>query len=504
MLRRRFLQVLSTGTLTTLTTLAIGTALSLTARRAFAASLPADITGFTALDLSAAIHSGEVSCSEVMQAYLERIHRVNPIYNAIVGLVDDEQLLQQAREKDRELARGLSQGWMHGMPHAVKDLTAVRGLIHTSGSPLFADRIAGQDSSFVARLRANGALFIGKTNSPEFGLGSQTYNPVFGSTGSACNPQLTAGGSSGGAAAGLGTQMLPVADGSDMMGSLRNPGAYNNVIGFRPSAGTMNDTSPTSIPLSTSGPMGRNVADTIALHNTMAPRPIDGPFNALDLTGLRIGWLGDLDGYLAMESGVQSLCESNLNRLENLGAEVTTVQPRFDFEELWFCWTTLRHSGRMSMLSYYEDSETRALLKPELIWEIEQGLSFTPVDIERAEAIRERWIAELTRLYQAFDFLVLPSAQVFPYARKVHWPLYIGERRMDTYHRWMEVVILGSLGGLPVINVPVGFDASQRPMGMQVMGARGDDKRVLEFGLAYEAVTDHLGQHLGRVQSVSV
>ena len=139
-------------------------------------------------------------------------------------------------------------------------------------------------------------------------------------------------------------------------------------------------------------------------------------------------------------------------------------------------------------------------MKPELIWEIEQGLSFTPADIERAESIRERWHAVLARLFADYDFLVLPSAQVFPYARTVHWPLYIGDRRMDTYHRWMEVVILGSLGGLPVINVPVGFDASQRPMGMQVMGPRGADKRVLEFGLAYEGVTDYLGQHLDRVQ----
>lgn len=494
--RRQFLQALSLSPWLGATTL------SLAARQAFAANLPADITAFSALDLSAAIHNGEVSCVEVMQAYVQRIHHVNPVYNAIVGLVEDDELLQQARQADQELARGNSRGWMHGMPHAVKDLTAVRGLIHTSGSPLYADRIAERDSGFVARLRANGAIFIGKTNSPEFGLGSQTYNPVFGSTGSACNPLLTSGGSSGGAASGLGTQMLPVADGSDMMGSLRNPGAYNNVIGFRPSAGSMNDTPSDTIPLSTSGPMGRNTADTIALYNTMAPRPFNAALQALDFSDLRIAWLGDLDGYLAMESGVQSLCENNLRRLQGLGANVTPVQPQFDFEELWFCWTTLRHSGRLSMRSFYEDPETRVLLKPELIWEIEQGLSFTPEDIERAEAIRQRWHAELRRLYSDYDFLVLPSAQVFPYGREVHWPLYIGERKMDTYHRWMEVVILGSLGGLPVINVPVGFDDSLRPMGMQVMGPRGADRLVLEFGLAYEAVTEYLGQHLARVQSV--
>lgn len=470
-----------------------------TALRSFAASLPAEITDLSALQLSTAIHSGQLSCVEVMQAYLDRIQRFNPVYNALVGLVDPAQLLAQAEQADSELARGNSRGWMHGMPHAVKDLAAVRGLSHTSGSPMFAERIADSDSGFVARLRASGALFIGKTNSPEFGLGSQTYNPVYGATGSACNPALTAGGSSGGAASGLGTHMLPVADGSDMMGSLRNPGAFNNVIGFRPTAGSMNDRPSESIPLSTSGPMGRNTADTIELLNTMAPRPIAGPFNPLDLRDRRIAWLGNLEEYLAMEAGIVPLCENNLRILENAGAGVEPVLPDFDFAELWFCWTTLRHSGRVSMLDYYEDPRTRELLKPELIWEIEQGLSLTAADIERAEAIRQRWYAELDRLFAGYDFLTLPTAQVFPYDKDLTWPRSIGDQSMDTYHRWMEIVILGSLGGLPVINVPVGFDASGRPMGMQVMGRRGSDKTVLEFGLAYENLTDHLGQQLDRL-----
>ncbi|GAB5498330.1 MAG: amidase [Pseudohongiellaceae bacterium] len=477
-------------------------ALPLSARRAFAADLPSDITAFTARDLSTAIHNGAVSCVEVMQAYLARIDQVNPIYNAIVGRVANDDLLRQARAADQELARDNSRGWMHGMPHAVKDLASVRGLVYTSGSPMFADRIATEDSSFVARLRDNGAIFIGKTNSPEFGLGSQTYNAVFGPTGSACNPALTAGGSSGGAASGLGTQMLPVADGSDMMGSLRNPGAFNNVIGFRPTAGLMNDTPPDSIPLSTGGPMGRNTADTIALLNIMAPRPLAGEFAALDMAGLDIAWLGDIDGYLAMESGILPLCERNLRTIESQGASVTATLPQFDMDELWFCWTTLRHAGRARMMDYYENPETRALLKPELVWEIEQSMTFTAQDIARAEAIRTRWLAELERLFGDYDFLTIPTAQVFPYSKQAHWPRFIGARPMDTYHRWMEVVILGSLGGLPVINVPVGFDASGRPMGMQVMGRRGDDRRVLEFGLAYEAQTDYLGQHLERIQTV--
>ena len=184
-----------------------------------ASELPADITELTASKLSAAIRDRQVSCLEVMQAYLQRIERYNPVYNAIVNLADQDGLLGQARRADAALDKGEYWGWMHGMPHAVKDLANVEGMITTSGSRLYANRVATADSSLVASVRAQGAIFIGKTNTPEFGLGSQTYNAVFGATGSACNPALTAGGSSGGAACGLGTHMLPVADGSDMMGS---------------------------------------------------------------------------------------------------------------------------------------------------------------------------------------------------------------------------------------------------------------------------------------------
>ena len=465
---------------------------TIVSRELFAATLPSNLTDLGARELSEAIASKQVSCVEVMQAYLQHIHRYNPVYNAIVGLVEDDRLLEQARDADQALARGEYRGWMHGLPHAVKDLTPVAGLRYTSGSPLFADRIADTDGSFVPRLRNAGAIFIGKTNSPEFGLGSQTYNPVFGPTASAYDPDLTAGGSSGGAASGLGTHMLPVADGSDMMGSLRNPAAFNNVIGFRPSADLMRDTRPTTRPLSTSGPMGRNTADTIQLLQTMAPRQIPGQFSPLDLDGLRIGWLGNLDGYLAMESGILALCDNSLRILGSAGSEVVPTSPRFVLTDLWECWTILRHSGRSSYRPYYDDPESRAVLKPELIWEIEQSMLLTEQDVDRANRIRADWNQELERLFGQFDFLAIPTAQVFPYSKHVPWPQYIGDRKMDTYHRWMEVVIPGSLGGLPAINVPVGFDANGRPMGMQIMGRYGDDKRVLEFGLAYEQITDHL------------
>ncbi|MEX0738759.1 MAG: amidase [Pseudohongiella sp.] len=451
--------------------------------------MPADITAMSATELSSAISARHVSCAEVMQAYLARIRRYNPVYNAIVGEVDDSELLQQARSADLALSRGEYRGWMHGMPHAVKDLAAVRGLIHTSASPMYADRVAEQDSPMVARLRGSGAIFVGKTNSPEFGLGSQTYNPVFGATGSAYDPDLTAGGSSGGAASALGTQMVPVADGSDMMGSVRNPGAFNNVIGFRPSASQSDG----ERSLSASGPMGRNTEDTIQLLHTMTGVE-RGAYARLELPDLRIGWLGDLQHYLAVEPGILGLCEANLEVLEEEGVIVTHATLPMDPALLWLSWTTLRHASRQRMEAFYHDPATHQLLKPELIWEIEQGLGLTNEDMQVADVLREELYKAVAGLFERYDFLVLPSSQVFPFDKNIHWPAQINGQQMDTYHRWMEVVVLASLAGLPVVNVPAGFDADGRPMGMQVIGPYGADKRVLEFALAYEALVPYLEQ----------
>lgn len=480
-------------------------AVSGAARRAFAAALPVDITEFSASELSAAIAGRDVGCVEVMQAYLERIHRYNPVYNAIIGMVADDELLAQAETADAELARGEYRGWLHGMPHAVKDLTPAAGLLYSQGSPLFRDRIAEEDGAVAASIRGQGAILIGKTNVPEFGLGSQSYNPVWGATGCAYNPELTSGGSSGGAACGLATHLLPAADGSDMMGSLRNPGAFNNVIGFRPSSGLVSGDDPFSRVLSTSGPMGRNTADTIRLLHTLAPTPGPeqpailqqalsgaGDYTPLEPGDLRIGWLGSYEGYLAMEPGVMDLCESNLAMLESSGAIVEPVMPRFDMAELFQCWLDLRNQGRIGMREYYENSDLRPLLKPELVWEIEQSYQLDANDIYQANATRRRWYAEINRLFESYDFLVLPTAQVFPFPKTSPWPDEINGRTMDTYHRWMEVVIGGSLAGIPVANVPAGFDTGGRPMGMQIMGPFARDRDVLEFALMWEQLTDHL------------
>jgi len=506
MKRREFLKSSVQGSL------ALSASMLLPARL-LASELPADITELSASKLSAAIRDRQVSCVEVMQAYLTRIERYNPVYNAIVNLAEADGLLDQARRADVALERGEYWGWMHGMPHAVKDLAHVEGMITTSGSRVYADRVATSDSALAADIRAQGAIFIGKTNTPEFGVGSQTYNEVFGATGSAWNPALTAGGSSGGAACSLGTHMLPVADGSDLMGSLRNPGAFNNVIGFRPSVGRLGGGDPINRSLATAGPMGRNTEDTIRLLLSIAG-PLSGQPNAisdtlpeaaqfspLNLRDLKIGWMGDFDGHLAMEAGVLDVCEASLKLVETAGARVEPCMPDFEMEELWRTWVDLRNFGRSSALPLYNNPTQRALLKPEYIWEIERSLELTAEQIFAANRARSRWNQEVFRLLEGFDFLVLPTAQVFPFSKEIHWPTEIAGRKMDTYHRWMEVVIGGSLSGNPVVNVPAGFDEQGRPMGMQIMGRFGEDKKVLEFALAYEQVTNFLQQRPNLVAS---
>ena len=471
--------------------------------------LPSDITALGASELSAAIRQRHVSCSEVMEAYLKRIRTYNPVYNAIVSMADENRLLDQALAADHALDKGEYWGWMHGMPHAIKDLSDAKGMETSQGSPIFAGTIAQEDDLHVARIRAQGAIFIGKTNTPEFGLGSQSYNPVHGITKCAYDPALTAGGSSGGAACGMASHMLPIADGSDMMGSLRNPGAFNNVIGFRPSQGRVPSVPKNDLfyqQLSTSGPMGRNVEDTIRLLSSMAGYDSRSPlsrqdqlpsydaYSAADLGEYRIGWLGNYDGYLAMEPGVLELCLSALQGLTTQGVIIEECMPDYELSRLWQTWLTFRHWALSDIQELYADPETRKLLKPEVIWEYEGSIGLTAADLFEAALARSDWYRALLKLFDNFDILAIPTAQLFPFDAEMHWPKQISGRKMDTYHRWMEVVITGTLSGLPVINLPAGFDAAGRPMGIQFIGRMGQDKEVLEFAMAYEGVTDYLNQ----------
>ena len=471
--------------------------------------MQADIIAMTASQLSVSIRDRKVRCAEVMQAYLARIRRYNPVYNAIVSMIDDDELMKQAELADRALDKDEYWGWMHGMPHAVKNLANARGLETSHGSRIFEGTIAEEDDLQIARIRAQGAIFIGKTNTPEFGLGSQSYNDVHGTTRNAYDPRLAAGGSSGGAACGMATHMLPIADGSDMMGSLRNPGAFNNVIGFRPSQGRV-----PSVPsddlyygqLAVDGPMGRNVEDTIRLLGTMAGYDSRAPlslrdeipayqeFRKPDLSRFRVGWMGDYEGYLAMEPGVLKLCESALEGISKHGAMVENCKPAYDMARLWQTWLTLRHWALSSKKELYDDPEKRKLLKPEVVWEIEGSFDMPAARVSKAAIDRADWYRALHHLFELYDILALPTAQVFPFPADIHWPKSINGKAMDSYHRWMEVVIGGTLAGLPVVNLPAGFDKQGRPMGMQFLGRMGQDRAVLEFAMAYEAVTDYLDQ----------
>ncbi|MCO6188565.1 amidase [Rhizobium sp. L1K21] len=455
-----------------------------------------------ATQISAAIAGRELSCEEVMKDHLARIERFNPQYNAIISLRDGEELMTEARAADAALGRGEYRGWLHGLPFAVKDLAETAGLRTTYGSPLFADHVPTEDCLMVQRLRASGAIIIGKTNTPEFGLGSHTYNAVSGTTSNAYDPALSAGGSSGGAATALALRLVPVADGSDMMGSLRNPAGWNNIWGFRPSFGRVPDAPRDDLflhQLATEGPMARSVRDLAHLLDILAgpsdsfplslPLEFESFATGLDvgISGLRVGWIGDWAGYYPMEAGVLDVAKRGLEALSEQDAIVENLEPDFDPEKLWRSWLVLRQWAiSMGQASNYVDPSKRRQLKPELQWEIEQGLQLSAADVHSASVTRSNWVRWLNNAFQRFDILALPTAQVFAFDKNIDWPGQVGGQQMDTYHRWMEIVVPGSLSGHPVVAAPAGFDAKGRSMGVQLIGPARADRRLLQIARMYE------------------
>ena len=463
----------------------------------------------TALELSHAIHTKRVSCQQVMRCALERIHAENATYNPIVQLASEEALMQQAREHDALWAAGTSKGWLHGIPVAIKDLAHATGFVTTSGSRVQRNFLPAQDSLHVARMKAAGAIVIGKTNTPEFGLGSNTFNAVYGSTGNAWDPSRTSGGSSGGAAVALARRMLWVADGSDFMGSLRNPAAWNHVFGLRPSQGRVPGWPKPDVwisQLGTDGPMARHVRDVARLLDVQAgfdprvPLSLDSepqsfvPPESTSVKGLRVGWLGDLQGHLAMEDGILSVCESALSKLQRAGAHVEPASLGMDATVLWEAWLVWRQALVASNInSILAQPGARELTKPEALWEVDRAQTLKFETFMRASATRSDYLQRLVKLFEQFDVLALPSAQVWPFARDLDWPRSIGSRHMDTYHRWMEVTLYATFGGLPALSVPAGFDAQQRwPMGLQLIGPPRGDRQLLQLGAAYEDLIPEL------------
>ena len=458
------------------------------------------ITQMDGLALSAAIRGKKVSCVEVMTAYLDHIGRVNPKVNAIVSLQPRDGLLAEAKAKDADLAAGRHAGWLHGFPLAPKELTAAKGIRFTDGSPIFKDRIAQEDSLVVARMRAAGGIIIGKTNVPEFGLGSQTYNPVFGTTFNAYDQRLTCGGSSGGASVAVATHMLPVADGTDNCGSLRNPAGWNNIYGFRPSFGRV-PSGGFLADFSVTGPMARNVPDLARLLSVQAGPELKEPLSinedpalfagslAMNVKGTRIGWLGNF-GSLPMEPGVLELCRGALKVFEDMGAIVSDATVPASIEDMWQAYAALRcWSDANTYGAFYDDPAKRQLLKPEAQWEIEQGRKVTGADFPHLFAARLKWYQAFVSLFDAHDFLVAPTAQLFAFDAKTHWPAEIAGQKMDSYMRWMQVHAAITMTGCPALAAPAGFDAQGRAMGIQIIGKPRREIDCLKIANAYDSAT---------------
>jgi amidase len=478
---------------------------------AAAAARPPALVMLDAAGLADAIRTRQVSCVEVMTAYLDHIEKVNPRVNAIVALQSRTSLLAQSGERDKQILRGELMGPLHGFPLAVKDLMPVKGIRMTMGSPILKDFVPDADGIMVERLRRAGGIFIGKTNTPEFGLGSHTYNPVYGATRNAYDQSRSAGGSSGGAAVSLALRMLPVADGSDYGGSLRNPAGWNNVFGFRTSFGLVPATAPDGwLPsMSVVGPMARNVPDLAMLlsiqagYDPRAPLCLPGDGSVFqrrldtDLKGKRIAWSGDFRGYLPFEPGVLDVCKSALQIFESMGCHVEEAQPDFSIDAVWRAWLTLRawQSGG-SLLAYYNDPAKRALLKPEAIFEVERGLKLSAFDISAASAVRTEWYQAVRRFFEKYDYFVVPTAQLFPFDVNLHWPREIAGRKMETYHEWMKCVLPITMSGCPALAAPAGFSERGLPIGIQIVGPNHAELACLQLAYAYDTATSWSAKRL--------
>ena len=441
----------------------------------------------SALELSAAIERREVTCREVVTAMLNRIDALDPTFHALSSRRPAEDVIGAAIERDDELEKGIRHGWMHGLPHAVKDLSNVQGLPTTLGFRRAEHApVATADDLFVSNIRAAGAVFIGKTNTPEFGLGSHTYNAIGPTTGNVVDPSLSAGGSSGGAAVAVATGMVPVADGSDFMGSLRNPPGWNGVLGLRPTAGlvpgTTNDAAEPGSGVD--GPIGRTAADIHALLGTMAGVSRVGPLLVPPATAnARIAWLGDLGGYLPFEDGVIDVCREAVGRWCEDAATVTLpgVGAFTSPDQLWPAWQSIRHHEVGGWLDAEFDEAEIATMKPEAQWELAGFHALSARQLAHARSVREGVRRSLLSALEHFDLVALPTAQCWPFPSALHWPGAIDGVPMDTYHRWMEVTTLATLAGLPAMSVPAGTNASGLHMGLQLIGRPGADAELLSW-----------------------
>ncbi len=459
-----------------------------------------------ARQLAADISSGERSAKEVMIAFLDRIERVNPDINAICTLIPRDAAIALAEDADHRRGRGEAIGPIHGLPIAVKDLSSTRGIRTTLGSPIFANNIPSEDSLLVQRLKAGGALVIGKTNTPEFGTGSHTFNPVFGATRNPWDRQKTAGGSSGGAAAALAAGMLPLADGSDMGGSLRNPAAFCGVVGLRPSMGRVpHYPCPMAWQsrLGVEGPMARDVEDCALLLSVLAGPDRRDPLSIEedptqfaedlqhDFGPVSIGWSADL-GLLPMEPEILATCEQALPYLESCGFTVRREHP--DLKGAMEAFKVLRATYYAHFGAPLLDAH-RHQMKDTVIENIEDGLRLSALDVARADATRTQCFHRLLEFFEHHEFLVLPTTQVQPFDLSTEWVQSIEGTSLSSYLDWMASCCIISLFGLPAVSVPCGFSAAGLPTGLQIVGKPRADLDVLRVAYALEQLVPWHRQH---------
>jgi amidase len=437
------------------------------------------------------IRRKDLSAREVLEAHLRQIELVNPQVNAIVTLVP-EQAFDRARELDEAAAHGRIAGPLHGLPVAHKDLFATKGIRTTFGSPLFKDFVPPANDLIVDRIQQAGAVTIGKTNTPDFGAGSQTFNPVFGPTRNPWDLSRTCGGSSGGAAVALACGMVPIADGSDMGGSLRNPASFCSVVGFRPSPGRVPRVPATDgwSTLSVHGPMARNVSDLALFLSAMAgpdpraPLSIHEPGARFaecldrDCNGLRIGWCPNFAG-LPFDRGIRNVFDVQRKEFENLGCITEEVNPDFaGADEAFRVFRALDFYHRLGALA--------GPMKASVTQEIERGARLTGPEIAEADTKRSRLFTRLGQMMANYDFLVLPVTQVPPFDLNQEYITQIDGVKMESYIDWMRSCYFISITGLPAISVPAGFTPEGLPVGIQIVGRHHDDWGVLQMARAFE------------------
>lgn len=457
-----------------------------------------EICYMTASELSRRIRARDLSSKEVMVAHLAQIERVNPKVNAIVTLLP-ELAIEQAAAADEALARGETAAVLHGLPIAHKDLFETQGIRTTFGSPIYKDFVPDEDALIVERLKTAGAITIGKTNTPEFGAGAQTFNEVFGETLNPYDTSKTCGGSSGGAAAALACRMLPIADGSDMGGSLRIPGNFCNVVGFRTSPGRVpiwpNLTG--WFPITVQGPMARTVEDAalvlsaIAGPDSRSPIAVVEPGSrfagplARDFTGVRIAWGNDLGG-LPIDARVANTINSQRRVFEDLGCVVEDGEPDFtDADEVFKIWRAWRFELAFNGLL----KTHRGQLKETIVWNIEEGKKLSGPQIGWAELKQTEIFHRVRKFMDTYEFLILPVNQVPPFDVTQRYVTEIGSVKMETYIDWMKSCYYVTVTGLPAISVPCGFTPEGLPVGVQIVGRHQDDFGVLQLAHAFEQAT---------------